>query len=87
MTVEEKKKIIKEFQRDTKDVGSSEVQIALLTARIKELTVHMQSNKKDYSTQRGLVALVNKRKKLLKYLNRKNHNAYLDICKRLGLRH
>ena len=87
MTVEEKQKIIKEFQRDSKDVGSSEVQIALLTARIKELTIHMQSNKKDYSTQRGLVALVNKRKKLLKYLNSKNHKAYLDICKRLELRH
>ena len=87
MTKEEKISIIKKFQKDDKDVGSSEVQIALLTNRIKELTEHMKLNKKDFSSQRGLIALVNKRKKLLKYLSRKKYNSYLEICKTLKIRH
>ena len=87
MTKEEKANIVKTFQRGAKDVGSSEVQIALLTARIKELTEHMKINKKDFSSQRGLVALVNKRKKLLKYLSGKNHKTYLSVCEKLQIRH
>lgn len=87
MTKEEKTAIIKEFGRDANDVGSSEVQIAVLSYKIKELTSHLKVHRKDFSTMRGLIAMVNKRKKLLKYVNSKNHTQFLELCKKLSIRH
>ena len=86
MTKERKTEIIKEFARKEGDVGSPEVQIAVLTERITELTEHMKQHKKDYSTSRGLITMVNRRKKLLKYLNRENHAGYLEITDKLSIR-
>ena len=68
ITKEEKKKIIKKFGKDENDTGSTEVQIALLTHRIRELTEHLKFHKKDKHTRRGLVQLVSQRKKFMKYL-------------------
>ena len=68
------------------DTGSPEVQIALLTARIVHLTEHLKRNRKDYSTQTGLLALVNRRKKLLAYLARENYERYVSLCAELGIR-
>jgi small subunit ribosomal protein S15 len=82
----DKETIIKEFATHEGDVGSSQVQIALLTARIKYLTEHMKANKKDAHTKRGLVAMVERRRKLQKYMNRTDHVAYIALIKRLGLR-
>ncbi len=82
-----KTKTIKDFAINKGDVGSADVQIALLTARIKELTEHLKLHPKDVHSEHGLVQMVNKRRKLLKYLNRKYHDRYLDVVKRLGLRH
>jgi small subunit ribosomal protein S15 len=82
----DKETIIKEFATHEGDVGSSQVQIALLTARIKYLTEHMKANKKDAHTMRGLVAMVERRRKLQKYMNRTDHVAYIALIKRLGLR-
>lgn len=87
MDKETKTKTIKEFQLNEKDCGSSEVQIALLTGRIKEITEHLKVHPKDFSTKRGLVALVNQRRRLLAYLQREDYNRYAAIIKRLGLRH
>jgi small subunit ribosomal protein S15 len=78
--------LIKKFGRKDNDTGSSEVQIALLTSRISEITGHMQSHKKDNSTRRGLMAMVNKRKKLLKYLSEKDHAKYVKISTELSIR-
>ena len=86
MTKERTQELIAEFGRKEGDVGSPEVQVALLTERIKELTEHMKIHKKDYSTSRGLIAMVNKRKKLLKYLNRENHAGYIELCDKLSIR-
>ena len=87
MDKETKTKTIKEFQLNEKDCGSSEVQIALLTGRIKEITEHLKVHAKDFSTKRGLVALVNQLRRLLAYLQREDYNRYAAIIKRLGLRH
>ena len=81
-----KESIIKEYAKSEGDVGSSDVQIAVLTARIKELTEHLKKHKKDHSTRRGLIAMVNRRRKLLDYVNRKDHTRYLELIKRLELR-
>jgi small subunit ribosomal protein S15 len=86
MTKEEKLSIIQEFARQEGDVGSVEVQVAVLSRRVAELTEHMKINKKDHSTRRGLIALVNRRRKLLKYLSRESHDRYLTLIKRLNLR-
>lgn len=86
MDKETKQTIIKEFAKSDGDVGSADVQIAVLTARIKEVTGHLQSNKKDHSSRRGLIAMVNRRRKLLNYVNQKDHSRYLDLIKRLELR-
>ena len=86
ITQAQKDEITKKFQRDDKDSGSPEIQIAVLTHRIKELTEHMKQHKHDYSTQRGLLKMVSNRRRLLAYLNRKDHNRYLEIIKELGLR-
>ena len=84
--VKEKKEVIKEFGKKDTDTGSTEVQIALLTKRINELSDHFKVNKKDHHSRRGLLGMVNNRRKLLKYLKGKNETEYLALIKKLGLR-
>jgi len=79
-------KIIKEYQSDKNDTGSVDVQVALLTARIKHLTEHFKTHKKDHHSRRGLLKLVSQRKKLLSYLKNKNLDSYASLISRLGLR-
>jgi small subunit ribosomal protein S15 len=79
-------KIVKEFQRHDKDTGSPEVQIAILTEKINRLTEHMKKHKKDLHSRRGLIAMVNKRRRLLEYLKETDYNKYVEIVKRLGIR-
>ena len=86
MTAERKQQIINEYRRDEKDTGSSEVQIALLTERINELTEHLKVHKKDNHSRRGLLKMVGKRRNLLIYLAKKDENAYKELVKKLGLR-
>ncbi len=81
-----KTEVIKSFAKTEKDTGSSEVQIAILTSRINELTEHLRVNKKDKSTQHGLLIMVSRRRKLLKYLSRKDHAGFLKITDKLGIR-
>ena len=78
--------IVKKFGKDDKDTGSSEVQVALLTSRIRLLTEHAKDNKKDNHSRRGLVILVSQRKKLLKYLRRTNPESYLNLTQELSIR-
>ena len=86
ITKEDKEKIIKKFGKDKKDTGSTEVQVAILTHRISELTEHVKVHKKDNHTRRGLVQLVSQRKKLLKYLLRSDSDSYLKLIKELSIR-
>ena len=86
MCAEQKQAIVDEYGKDAKDTGSTEVQIALLTARISDLTPHFQSHKKDHHSRQGLVRLVNQRRKLLDYLKSKNVERYRELIARLGLR-
>lgn len=86
LPVEEKQQIIKDFARKEGDSGSPEVQIALLTARIKQVATHLRGNKGDVHNRRGLVMMVSKRNRLLRYLSKKDHGAYLELIKKLGLR-
>jgi small subunit ribosomal protein S15 len=86
LSVEQKKDIIKEYGRGTADTGSPEVQVALLSARISELTEHFGTHKKDHHSRRGLLKLVNQRRQLLDYLKRKDADRYQDVITRLGLR-
>ena len=81
-----KEKIISEFKTVANDTGSADVQIALLTQRIGDLTEHFKLHKKDHHSRRGLLRLVSQRKKLLAYLKQKDTNRYLDLIARLGLR-
>ncbi len=85
-TSEEKKEIIDQFKRHDKDTGSPEVQIALLTHRIKHLTEHLKIHKKDHHSRRGLMMLVGKRRRLLNYLRRTDFDRYQNLIKALGLR-
>jgi small subunit ribosomal protein S15 len=82
----QKEEIVKKYQRDSKDTGSSEVQVALLTANITSLTGHMQTHKHDYHSRRGLLGMVNKRRKLLSYLKKTEAQRYRDLIASLGLR-
>ena len=86
MTAERKQEIINQYRRDEKDTGSSEVQIALLTERINELTEHLKVHKKDNHSRRGLLKMVGKRRNLLNYLSKKDENAYKELVEKLGLR-
>lgn len=86
MTKERKQEIIETYRRDEKDTGSSEVQIALLTERIKELTEHLKVHPKDNHSRRGLLKMVGKRRSLLNYLARVDLNRYRDIAQKLSLR-
>lgn len=83
---ERKTEIVTEFAKEQGDNGSPEVQIALLTEHIKNLTKHMQAHKKDYGSRRGLLAMVAKRAKLLKYMRRTRPDDYTAIVAKLGLR-
>ena len=82
----EKEPIIKDYQMHDKDTGSSEVQIALLSARISHLTEHLKLNKKDFHSRRGLIMMTNKRRKHLNYIKRHDLNKYNELLKRLNLR-
>ena len=86
MTKERKQEIINNFKRDEKDTGSSEVQIALLTERINELTEHLKVHKKDNHSRRGLLQMVGKRRNLLNYLAKKDVQRYRELIKKLNLR-
>ena len=86
MTKERKQEIINTYKRDEKDTGSPEVQIALLTERINELTEHLKEHKKDNHSRRGLLKMVGARRNLLKYLSDKDIQRYRDIVEKLGLR-
>jgi small subunit ribosomal protein S15 len=81
-----KAEIADKYQRNEKDTGSPEVQVALLTASIIELTEHMKVHKKDLHSRRGLIAKVNKRRKLLDYLKKKDSTRYTEVIQSLGLR-
>ena len=86
MDKNEKATIVKEYALTDGDVGSVEVQVALLSKRIGDLTTHLKSHAKDNSSRRGLLTLVNRRRKLLKYLNRRDHQRYSSLIKRLKIR-
>ena len=86
ITKENKKNLINEFSKNEKDTGSAGVQIAVLTERIKNLTEHFKTHNKDNHSKRGLLLLVNKRKKLLNYLSKKNKSEYSDLIKKLNIR-
>jgi small subunit ribosomal protein S15 len=85
-TKTDKQKLINEFKAHDKDTGSANVQIALLTSRINELTEHLKVHKKDYSSRVGLLQLVSKRRRLLDYLKREDFKKYKDIIAKLGIR-
>lgn len=86
MTKERKEEVIKTYKRDEKDTGSPEVQIALLTERITELTEHLKVHTKDNHSRRGLLKMVGKRRNLLNYLAKKDIERYREIVEKLGLR-
>ena len=86
MSAEEKLKIIDEYKRGPSDTGSPEVQVALLTARIQQLTGHFSTHKQDHHSRRGLVRMVNSRRKLLDYLKANDLERYRTLISRLGLR-
>lgn len=86
VTKDRKSKIVTEYGRDEGDTGSPEVQVALLTARINELTEHLKLHSKDHASRRGLLMMVSKRNSLLRYLRRKDPTRYLGVIHRLGIR-
>ncbi len=81
-----KNEVISEHRRHEKDSGSPEVQIAILTARIKEVSEHLRANKKDFHSRRGLILMVSRRNRLLRYLARNDRDGYLKTIQALGLR-
>ncbi len=83
---ETKRDLIRKYRRHDKDSGSPDVQVAVLTERIRYLTDHLGRNKKDHATRRGLLMLVGRRNKLLRYVHRKDTKRYQDLIKSLGLR-
>ena len=86
LSKEQKLKLAEKFGANAKDTGSAEVQIAMLTKKISELTEHMKSNKKDFATKRGLLMMVGKRKRLLSFLKDRNLEGYRSLIKELGIR-
>jgi small subunit ribosomal protein S15 len=85
-TKEKKQEVIKEFGRTEKDTGSAEVQVALLTRRIEELTGHFKTNPKDHNSRRGLLKLVGQRRRMLNYMKKTDIAKYRDIINKLSLR-
>ena len=86
ITKNKKSDIIKDFGKNVKDSGSPNVQAAILTERIKNLTDHLKTHSKDFSTRRGLLTLVGKRRRVLDYIKNKNEENYLKVIEALGLR-
>jgi len=86
ISTEKKTKVITDLQSSKTDTGSSAVQVGIFTERIKELTEHLKVNKHDFMARRGLLQLVGRRRRLLKYIADKDSQAYLDLIKKLGLR-
>jgi len=86
ITVERKQALMKEYATAEGDTGSPEVQVALLSERIKNLTYHLQSHEKDFHSRRGLLVMVGQRRRLLDYLKRKSDGRYKELIERLGLR-
>ncbi len=86
LTSEKKKEIFQDYGGDEKNTGSIEAQVALFTFRIKSLSSHLNTFKKDHATRRSLMAMVGKRKRLLEYLKRKDIQKYRDLISRLGIR-
>ncbi len=86
LTKTKKSQIMQDFEKHTGDTGSPEVQIALLTQRINELTGHLKDHRKDHSSRRGLLKMVGKRARLLKYIGATDPNRYREIVNKLGLR-
>lgn len=86
VSAEQKNEIVKKFQRSEGDTGSPEVQVAILTARIQDLTGHFKEHKKDHHSRQGLLKMVNQRRKLLDYLKRKDASRYSALIAELGLR-
>ncbi len=86
ITKDRKTQLIDQFRREPADTGSPEVQVALLTARITELTEHLRTHKKDHASRRGLLMMVSKRSSLLNYLRKTDRTRYLALIGRLGLR-
>ncbi len=86
ITKEKKQEVIGTHRREQKDTGSPEVQVAILTSRIGELTEHLKTHDKDYASRRGLLMMVSKRNSLLTYLRNKDRNRYQSIISKLGLR-
>ena len=86
ITAEQKARIVKDYARGEGDTGSPEVQVALLSARIEDLTGHFSEHKHDHHSRQGLLRLVNRRRSLLDYLKKKDQSRYQDLIARLGLR-
>lgn len=86
INLKNKKEIVKKYGENDKDTGSVDVQIAMMSQKINELTEHLKINAKDFSTKRGLLMLVGRRKRLLSYLKEKNLDDYRSLVKKLGLR-
>ena len=86
VTTDKKAQIVSDYQRAAGDTGSPEVQVALLTTRINDLTSHFKAHVKDHHSRRGLLRMVNRRRKLLNYLKRSSDDAYRSLIERLGLR-
>lgn len=86
LTVEQKREIVSKHGKDANDTGSADVQIALLTARVNELTEHLREHRKDHHSRRGLLMLVGKRRRLLDYVQRTDLDRYRALIKELGLR-
>ena len=86
LSSEQKSGVISEYQKSSGDTGSPEVQVALLSKRINELSEHFSEHKKDHHSRRGLLKMVNQRRKLLDYLKKKDLKRYQDLIARLGLR-
>ncbi len=86
LAASEKSEIVSSYGRDTKDTGSPEVQVAILTKRINELTSHFKEHAKDHHSRRGLLKMVSRRRKLLDYLKRTDYKVYKSLIEKLGLR-
>jgi small subunit ribosomal protein S15 len=86
ITKETKQALIQDFHTHETDTGSPEVQIAILSKRIEQLTEHLRNNKKDHASRRGLLSMVGRRRRLLAYLRRKEYQRFLIVTERLGLR-
>jgi small subunit ribosomal protein S15 len=86
ITSEMKKAITADLAKKDSDTGNPSAQVGILTARIKELTEHLKINKKDHMARRGLLQMVGRRKKLLKYISERDSQAYLDLIQKLGIR-